>query len=198
MVVLKLGGSLLALPDLAARIEAVLAQRCGAPVAMVVGGGAAAELVRAWDRVHALGDVPAHRLALAAMRLTAELVVTRLPAACIVADPESLTAAWSVGQLPLLAADAWLTQAEAVGRTTVPHTWEATSDSIAAWLATELAAEELVLLKSVDCPQGTLQQAADVDAVDPCFPVAAACISRLSWVNLRSMPCCIDHWRRVE
>jgi 5-(aminomethyl)-3-furanmethanol phosphate kinase len=195
MVILKLGGSLLTLPDLAARIEAIVAQRCSEQITIVVGGGAPADLVREWDRIHSLGDEAAHQLALTAMRLTAEFLAQRLPTACIVENIDALTAAWAAGKLPLIAADAWLAQAEASGRDTIPHTWDATSDSIAAWLATELAAKELILLKSVDCPQVDAQQAVHDGVVDRCFPAAAARIPRVSWVNLRSADCRIKLWR---
>jgi len=198
MIVLKLGGSLLSVPDLAARIEAVCRQRSSERITIVVGGGAAADVVREWDRAHSLGDEAAHQLALRAMRLSAEFVALRLPAAKIVANTESLAAAWAAGQLPLLAADAWLTRAEQTGRSTVPHTWDATSDSIAAWLAAELSANELVLLKSVDSPVGDLKQAVRDGLVDPCFPAAAARVPHVSWVNLRSESCQVTAWVCVK
>ena len=112
MVILKLGGSLLTLPDLASRIAAVIAQRPDRRCALVVGGGAAADLVREWDRTHRLGDEAAHRLAQRAMQFTAEFVAALLPEGCIVKDRASLASAWASGHLPLLAADAWLSEAE--------------------------------------------------------------------------------------
>jgi len=194
MIVLKLGGSLLSLPDLATRIAAVTAQRSADRIAVVVGGGPAADVVRDWDRVHSLGDEAAHQLALAAMRMSAEFVANCLPSAALAETSDALQAAWTAGSVPLLAADAWLNRAEAAGQNTIPHTWQATSDSIAAWLVTELAAHELILLKSVDCPSGDVRAAAAHGLVDQCFPAAAARIPRVSWVNLRSTDCRIDSW----
>jgi aspartokinase-like uncharacterized kinase len=194
MVIFKLGGSLLTLPDLAARIAAVLDQRAGRPCAILVGGGAAADLVRGWDRTHALGDEAAHHLALQAMRLTARYMEALLPAACVVENTASLREAWSEDKLPLLTADAFLDEAERQQLPTIPHTWDATSDSIAAWLATELNASELVLLKSTQRPALDLCAALSAGLIDACFPDAAAQVSRLSWANLRSSDCRIEPW----
>lgn len=194
MIILKLGGSLLTLPDLVERIKRALEQRSGQRIAILVGGGAAADLVRSWDRAHQFGEETAHQLALRAMSFTAEFVAHLLPQAKVVDDLQSLRRAWSAGAVPLLQAEAWLTRAERTGQTTVPHAWVATSDSIAAWLTMELDAAELILVKSVDRPDDDLQHAVSIGVVDPCFPAAAARIPQLSWVNLRSADCRIEPW----
>jgi hypothetical protein len=54
----------------------------------------------------------------------------------------------------------------------VPHTWDFTTDSIAA-LAARVANARLVLLKSTDIPPGTpWAEAAERGWVDPYFPTA--------------------------
>jgi dihydroneopterin aldolase len=58
----------------------------------------------------------------------------------------------------------------------VPPSWDATSDSLAAWLARELNATRLLLIKSVDLPSGAplnLRELAEADMVDPLFPSLA-------------------------
>ena len=45
--------------------------------------------------------------------------------------------------MPVLAPYRWLRDGDAL-----PHTWEVTSDSIAAWVAGELGARRLVLVKA--------------------------------------------------
>jgi hypothetical protein len=56
----------------------------------------------------------------------------------------------------------------------LPHSWDVTSDTIAAWVAGRLDLD-LLVLKSVDgiyvngCLAGTLTQRVDTDVVDPCF-----------------------------
>ena len=69
----------------------------------------------------------------------------------------------------------------------LPHSWDVTSDSIAARLAVLAGADELVLLKS-GLPAGslTLAQAAETGYVDRYFPVAAAGVPRVRCVNLRA------------
>ncbi|MFN0199054.1 MAG: hypothetical protein ACKVT0_20080, partial [Planctomycetaceae bacterium] len=70
IVVFKLGGSLLELPDLGIRVNHLLRfyQQSHRPVSLqpliVVGGGRITDVIRDWDRVHHLGDVSAHELAM--------------------------------------------------------------------------------------------------------------------------------------
>ena len=56
LVVYKLGGSLLSCVDLATRLRAVLEQRPDDRSLIVVGGGAAADVVRDWSRIHGLSE----------------------------------------------------------------------------------------------------------------------------------------------
>ncbi len=71
----------------------------------------------------------------------------------------------------------------------LPHTWDVTSDSIAARVAELLGAEELVLLKSgLPSPRGDLAGWAASDYVDRYFPVAATRLARVRAVNLRLDP----------
>jgi aspartokinase-like uncharacterized kinase len=46
----------------------------------------------------------------------------------------------------------------------VPPSWDATSDSLAAWLAHELGATKLLLVKSADLPSGAALTLADLSA----------------------------------
>jgi aspartokinase-like uncharacterized kinase len=77
----------------------------------------------------------------------------------------------------------------------LPHTWQVTSDSIAAWTATMLSADELVLLKSVPLPsETTFEQAAHAGLVDEQFPTFARALARVSWVDPRDTPVSIRPW----
>ncbi|NUQ61799.1 MAG: hypothetical protein HUU20_04880 [Pirellulales bacterium] len=69
----------------------------------------------------------------------------------------------------------------------LPHTWDVTSDSIAAALAAALSARELVLLKSCARPEpwSSLREAAEAGYVDRFLPVAAAGLDRVRFVDLR-------------
>ncbi len=57
---------------------------------LIAGGGPAADLVRALDRIHGLGDQTAHRLALHAMDLTANILAELLPSTVAVHDLEAM------------------------------------------------------------------------------------------------------------
>ena len=70
----------------------------------------------------------------------------------------------------------------------MPHSWDVTSDSLAAQLAHVLCAGELVLLKSTLPPLETasIQQSCAAGYVDRCFPQFATGLPLIRCVNLRS------------
>lgn len=160
MQVIKLGGSLLA-GARARRWLDHLAQRAaaGEPVVVVPGGGPFAEQVRRLQPAWGFDDRAAHHMALLAMAQTA----------CVY---QGWCAAFrrghDVAQLRRLVEDGH----PAVWCPTLPPdtpaSWDITSDSLAAWLATSLQAERLLLVKSVPAPadSGPLQWQAEglVDA----------------------------------
>jgi aspartokinase-like uncharacterized kinase len=185
IVLFKLGGSLLTLPDLGRRARAALQQRPRCRPLMVVGGGAAAELVREWDRLHGLGDDVAHRLAIRAMNCTAFLAAAVIDGARTVSSIDEIATAWDSGELPVLLPEPLLAALESPADH-LPPSWDVTSDSIAAWLALRLGAVELVLLKSTDLPTGGIGEAVRDCAVDRYFPTLAGAVARLTWVNLRA------------
>jgi aspartokinase-like uncharacterized kinase len=172
--VVKVGGSLFDLPELGPRLERWLERyhtATGRGVALLPGGGAAADVVRDLDRIHRLGEERSHWLALHALTVNAHFLANLLPRAVVVRDEENLRLAGEQGQVPVLDAAAFLAADEARNRgPTLPHTWEATSDSVAARLALVLRARELVLLKSARLSPGAQwSDAARLGLVDPVF-----------------------------
>ncbi len=196
LVVYKLGGSLLACVDLAARLRAVLEQRPGERSLIVVGGGAAADVVRDWSRIHALSEEAAHWLALRSLSLNRELVRNLLPESREVSSREAAESLWSEGNRPLLLdVEACLREAECRDRSALPHRWDVTSDSIAAWIAARWDADELVLLKSLNLPADlTLAEATRLELVDPFFRCLAHQTPRVSWCNLREKVAGVSLW----
>ena len=184
-VVLKLGGSLLGMPDLRPKLEGVLDRYCDTPRLLVVGGGAAADLVRDWDRRHELEDDISHDLALEAMSFNARFVSALLQDAALVTKLEDCEAAWRESRPAIVDAAAFVPSLEATAGEELPHTWDATSDSISAWLAGRLAADRLVLLKSVDAPPGG-ELGPDSGLVDPTFSRICHRVRRIEWINLRA------------
>src|SRR5256886_11582206 len=70
------------------------------------------------------------------------VLAARLPGAVLVEQQAEIAAARQAGRLPVLAPYRWVRAADPL-----PHTWEITSDSIAAWLAGMLGARRIVLIK---------------------------------------------------
>jgi aspartokinase-like uncharacterized kinase len=157
VIVVKVGGSLFDAPALGPALRAYLSTLAPQPVLLVAGGGAVADAVRAFDRTHALGEAPAHWLALASLDVTAGLL-------------ERLVG----GRARVLNCLAFAREDDARPGA-LPHTWAVTTDSIAARAAEVFGATRLVLLKSVDVPAGLSHaQAAERGFVDAHFPVVAA------------------------
>ena len=194
-VVFKLGGSLLTLPDLADRLCDAVAQRADKRCLVLTGGGATADVVRDWSRIHRLNDESAHWLAIASLDLNRSLLETLLNWPSVRTREEAHTH-WIDERSPLqLDFNEFVTLEEANPGEPLPHNWDVTSDSLAAWTALRWPVDELVLLKSVSVPQGmTAQQASDELLVDPYFPLLANRLQRISWCNLRSPRIVIETW----
>jgi aspartokinase-like uncharacterized kinase len=141
--VLKLGGSVLAHPQ---QFEATLRTIEGVArergVLVVPGGGLFADAVREADRRFHPGDSAAHWMAVLAMDQHAHLIAARLPRGAVVTAAREAIAALEAGCIPVLAPYQWLREADPL-----PHSWEVTSDSIAAWVAGSVGATRLVLVK---------------------------------------------------
>jgi aspartokinase-like uncharacterized kinase len=177
-LVAKVGGSLFDLPDLRDRLTAWLTGHCHRPVVLIPGGGAGADVIRRLDAVHRLGEEAAHWLALRVMTVNASFLarLLRLPVMC------SQTSA-APNPAVLDAHEFWRAND---GPAAPRHSWQVTSDTIAAWVACHLGAD-LVLLKSADLPAGIeWEEAAVAGLVDTTFPelVRGRGLS-VSWVNLR-------------
>lgn len=153
-LVVKVGGSLF---DRVVPLIAVF-REVDRPVLIVPGGGKFADLVRRLN----VSATAAHWMAIAGMEQFGWYIASHgVPAASEVALPAEVTVL-----LPYCA----LREADPL-----PHSWEITSDTIAAWVANELSTD-LLLLKSVDGihhRRNLLQRIEDpslsCDEVDPAF-----------------------------
>jgi aspartokinase-like uncharacterized kinase len=153
--VVKLGGGVLASGDV---LDAVLAAFHDAatshPFLIVPGGGLFADAVRDVDRRLGLTDSAAHWMAVLAMDQHAHLIADRLANAALVTEPGGIAGAIDARRIPVLAPFRWLLDADPL-----PHSWDVTSDSIAAWVAGRVGARRLVLVK----PRGVDARSAPVD-----------------------------------
>lgn len=153
MLVVKVGGSLF---DFIPEIVRTLAAGAGCYL-IVPGGGRFADMVRDLD----VDDDSAHWMAIAAMEIMGHYIIAQgIPGTGHVAEPKRTAVLLPYRELRI--------------RDPLPHTWEITSDTIAAWCAAELGAD-LLLLKSVAgiVRDGRLQpnitEPFCCDEVDPAF-----------------------------
>ena len=141
--VIKIGGGLAAVPgalDLVCR--AVGASGCDHRILVVPGGGLFAETVREFDRSVGLSPDAAHWMAILAMDQYAHVLAERIPGAVLIEEPGALFQALASSGVAVLAPSRWMRSADAL-----PHSWDVTSDSIAAFVAGALDAARLILIK---------------------------------------------------
>ena len=145
MAVLKIGGSLSrspALPDLCQEIS-----RLGAHhhLLVVPGGGEFADLVRDFYADWQLSETAAHRMAILAMDQYGYLLGDLIPGAEPATDLKAVLRVAASGHVPVLLPASLMIQLDPL-----PHSWQVTSDSIAAWVAGKMEASYLILLKDVN------------------------------------------------
>jgi aspartokinase-like uncharacterized kinase len=185
-VVLKLGGSLLTIPNLMDLLEAVIHRLRPAPVLIVPGGGAAADVIRDLDRKLLLSPAKAHRDAIAAMSHNAALLCRLNKSLRLVRNYDEAQRVWSGGQSAVLDAYSFLfDQPDKTGIDPLPASWDVTSDSIAAWTAQHWQADRLILAKSCDAPETNLSALCHLGMIDRAFDTIVGCV-RTEWLNLRS------------
>ena len=150
--VIKIGGGLAAVPGALDRVcRALGASGCDHRILVVPGGGLFADTVREFDRTVGLSADAAHWMAILAMDQYAHVLADRIPGATLIEEPGALTSSG----VAVLAPSRWMRSADVL-----PHSWEVTSDSIAAFVAGALDAARLLLIK----PATDLS-----DPVDPYF-----------------------------
>jgi hypothetical protein len=83
------------------------------------------------------------------------LLAERIDGAGLVEEPGAVAGALAAGRVAVLAPSRWLRAADPL-----PHSWDATSDSVAAFVAGALDARRLVLVKPAEVGE---------EGVDRCF-----------------------------
>ena len=142
-LVVKIGGGLVArVDDLDEVLTTVAAIAKYCRVLIVPGGGPFADTVRAVDQRLGVGDDAAHWMAVLAMDQYAHLLASRLESGMVVHNLAEAVRTLEGRKLPVLAPSRWLEDEDPL-----PHSWDVTSDSIAAWIAAASGARELVLVK---------------------------------------------------
>jgi aspartokinase-like uncharacterized kinase len=149
--VIKIGGSLLDWPELPSAVTAWIEDQPPACNVLLAGGGRMVDEIRRLDAIHGLDEDTSHWLCIDVLRVTASLIAGLL-------DDFPLVQSWR--NLPSIVEDSrgeslifnpyeFLHKHEPnLPGVKLPHTWEVTSDSIAARLSDALAADELVIFKA--------------------------------------------------
>lgn len=134
MIVVKLGGSLYKTTELALWMQALTLYSNVSPIVIVPGGGPFSDQVRNAQQQHHLSDKTAHHMALIAMKQFGLLLADIESNARLISTHEHVTSPLSI----------WLPDDNLLTEPCLPHTWDLTSDSIALWLASKLAAHVLL------------------------------------------------------
>jgi 5-(aminomethyl)-3-furanmethanol phosphate kinase len=149
-VVVKVGGGLLGVPGaLDATCAAVAELGRRQPVLVVPGGGAFADAVRTLDQRFGLSPDASHWMAILAMDQSAHLLAERIEGATLVEEYGAIRETLASGRVAVLAPSRWLRAADVL-----PHSWDATSDSISLFVAVALDATRLVLVKPAEVGPG--------------------------------------------
>lgn len=176
LTVVKVGGGLSAAPG---ALDAVGRALAGAGrrhrILVVPGGGPFADRVRAFERDDRLSADAAHWMAMLAMDQYAHVLVERIRGAGLVDEPGAIAEAIGPAGVVVLAPYRWMRSADVL-----PHSWHASSDSVAAFVAGALDAARLILVKPVD---GVLGPGITDDYFDSVRP--------------SGLPCAVLGWRRI-
>ncbi|WP_274628860.1 dihydroneopterin aldolase [Arvimicrobium flavum] len=139
-LVVKLGGSTATGPEFDAWITGLAAS--SVPLVIVPGGGSFADQVRNEQRQIGYSDAAAHAMAILAMDQFGHVILdrhARFVASRSLADMDRATAG---ERIPV-----WLPSSLALAQADIAASWRVTSDSLAAWLAGQVRADTLLLVK---------------------------------------------------
>jgi len=143
--VLKVGGSLAENPASLAMLCQELSVLAKAHrIAIVPGGGEFADTVRKIDKTYGLSDVVAHKMAILAMDQYGFFLSDVTPNSYVFYSLEEISNS-AKGTLPI-----FLPSQLMFCEDPLEHSWDVTSDTIAAYIAGLLHAEKLVLVTDVD------------------------------------------------
>jgi aspartokinase-like uncharacterized kinase len=174
--VVKLGGSLWASDALPhwlnelARTSAVI----------VPGGGLFADAVRVTHRRWHFADAAAHDMAIAAMTQYGRLLCALCPALNPATGLTDLTELATTGRPAV-----WLPDPGQLSASDLATDWSVSSDTLAAWLAEALGAEQLLLVKSADLPDRACEAESLVarGILDAAFPGHSRGLVRRTWLT---------------
>lgn len=163
--VAKLGGSIANSSELPKWLDTIGTSGAGR-VVVVPGGGPWADEVRAAQQREGFDDRQAHREALRSMEQYGKFLMQKRPDFAPAADITRMRQILHDGRVAV-----WMPYDMVTADPTIPESWDVTSDSLAAWLATRLDASGLLLVKSfaLSGDATNIAQWVQNDWVDPAF-----------------------------
>lgn len=183
--VVRVGGSLLTWDELLPRLRKWIDEQPPANTVFIAGGGPWVELLRQSAARFHIDEPTAHVLCLRAMSTTANLLAEITQTPVVVSIEEVL----KLGSDEVVFDVYYHTEhIDRKKKNALPRSWDVTSDSIAARVASDLGASELVLLKSAECTPEHYRdrkKLSEIGYVDPYFPVASEGL-KVRYVNLRT------------
>lgn len=163
LTVVKLGGSHAFGPHLRAWLDAIVG---AGKIVVAPGGGPFADAVRDAQGPMGFDDRAAHAMALMAMAQFGRALEGLEPRLRVARSRAAIHRALRAGEVPI-----WSPELMALSAR-LPETWLLTSDSLAAWLAGQLKATRVVLVKHgrFEHPSIDAGRLAALGVVDPLFP----------------------------
>ena len=149
-IVVKLGGSFAFSACLKDWIAAIA--QCAGRAVIVPGGGPFADAVRSAQAHMGFDDRAAHRMGLLAMDQFGCAIESLHEKLSLADSPDSIRRSLLDNDVPV-----WLSSRLALDAKDIPHSWDVTSDSLAAWLAGKIGAKCLLLVKHVEPGHGTVR-----------------------------------------
>ena len=163
MIVLKIGGSLHASEHLHEWINQ-LAESDSHKIIIVPGGGPFADKVRVADKLYNFSSEGSHKMAVMAMQQFARMM-------CDVNSSLALVSSFDEINHSSKSSLVWAPYEMVSSQCSYPKDWNTTSDSLAVWLATEVSAEHLCMVKSAQIDK-EVPDVLKSDLVDNYFPTA--------------------------
>jgi aspartokinase-like uncharacterized kinase len=171
--IVKVGGSLALYPEKLRALCAKLSEISTKHKLIVVpGGGEFADLVRDLDKRFNLSNKASHRMAILGMDQYGFLLSDLMPCSCAVNQLENVQKVLDLGKLPVFLSSNLL-----LSEDPLQNSWDATSDSIAVYIAGQLHINKVLLVTDVD----------GVYTCDPKKHSDAKLIKRLSAKELLTM-----------
>lgn len=182
LTIVKFGGSLFSSDQAITALPDWIAENISGSVIVVTGGGPWVDHIRAIDQRLPLDASLVHWGCIDAMNVTASILAATSAKFELIECPSSWTndgRDHGESAIAVIRPYAWLFKRPSQ----LPEDFRVTSDSIAAYLAHQTKASELILLKSCAAPSDSVFDWMSKGMVDDYFQTAAEHVSKIRWVN---------------